>query len=131
MSEQTRPKQPPLTIEETAAKLREKPHTLICSEEDALAMLQGLIQEGFYTVPVSDGHWELFDLRSVFVKAELRTFKFCEKGQNYVVENTALEWPKPPDIAFTPLDEPESIIWGVRINGKWYSDNLLFPLIGD
>jgi hypothetical protein len=29
------------------------------------------------------------------------------------------------------LEASEGIIWGVRINGKWHSDNPLFPLIGD
>jgi hypothetical protein len=120
MTEQTRPKQTPLTIAETAAKLREKPHTLICCEEDALAMLQGLIQEGFYTVPASAGNWELVDVQNPFVKAELRTDRLLKAGQNYVIENTALEWPKPSlELNFPPQEE--SVIWSRFMRyGKGY-----------
>jgi hypothetical protein len=119
MTEQTHPKQPPLTIAETAAKLREKPHTLICCEEDVLAMLKGLIQEGFYTVPVSAGHWELVDVQNPFVKTELRTDRLLKAGQNYVIEHTVLEWSKPSlELNFPP--QTESMVWSRLMYGSFW-----------
>jgi hypothetical protein len=73
-------------------------------------MLQGLIQEGFYTVPVSDGHWELIDAQNPFVKAEVRIDALLEKGQNYVIDNSVLEWPK-PSLGLNFPSQDESIIW--------------------
>lgn len=113
-------KKRPLTIPETAAKLREKPHTLICCEDDALAMLQEFIQEGFYTVPVSAGHWELVDVQNPFVKAELRTDRLLKAGQNYVIENTVLEWPKPSlELSFPP-SQTENVAWSRLMYGSFW-----------
>jgi hypothetical protein len=110
MANQTYPKQRPLTIAETAAKLREKPHTLICNEDDALVFLENLLKYGFYFVPSKEGHWEIFDMQDKTVKAELRTDSHCEKGQNYVIDNSVLEFPRPSlELNFPSQDE--SIIW--------------------
>lgn len=110
MDEQTKPKQTPLTPTETAAKLREKPHTLICCEEDSLDMLAGLVRQGFYFVPVKEGHWELFDTEDASVKSELLTDRLLKKGQNYVVEVPEPSFSKPIVLEFPPLSS-DNVTW--------------------
>lgn len=110
MDESTAMKQRPLNMAETAAKLREKPHQLICCEADSLDMLAGLVRHGFYVVPAKDGHWEIFDTQDSSVKSELHTSSFLEKGQNYVVVVPEPIFAKPMVLDFPRRSETE-ILW--------------------
>jgi hypothetical protein len=84
-------KKPPLSMAETAEKLRgEKAHHLICCEMDSLDILEALLQHGFYFVPVKEGHWEIFDTQNPSMKSELHTSSYLEKGQCYVIEDSKL-----------------------------------------
>ncbi len=108
MNEEKQTPKTPLTMVETAAKLREKPHYLICNEEDSFNMLMGLIRYGFYFVPVGK-HWEIFDTQDTSVKAELYVSSHCEKGQNYVIEVPKPIFVKP--VVFNPPTEDENVFW--------------------
>jgi hypothetical protein len=120
MANQTYPKQRPLTIAETAAKLREKPHTLVCNEEDVLAVMRGLSQHDLYFSRVGNGEWDIFDKRDDFLKGKLLSSKFQEAGQTYIVDKALLDWSK-PNLIFNPNPQPESIVWSRLMHyGKGY-----------
>jgi hypothetical protein len=120
MTEQTYPKQPPLTIAETAAKLREKPHTLICNENDILPLMKALDPYDFYFSRVGDGEWDIFDKLDDFLKGKLLSSKFQAVGQTYIVDKALLDWSK-PNLIFNPRPQPESVVWSRLMHyGKGY-----------
>jgi hypothetical protein len=99
---------PILNVWQVAAKLREKPHTLICSWHDVLDFARKLRGYGFSFKRVRKGGWEILD-KDGAARGELWAGKLQEKGQNYIIENKVLEWPK-PTLTFPPLQN-DGVLW--------------------